>query len=47
MCNVINIINLKKNTVYENIIELSLFELIKRMKINNEKLFFLSIILFL
>lgn len=46
MCNVINIINLKKNTVYENIIELSLFELIKRMKINNEKLFFLSIILF-
>lgn len=46
MYNVINIINLKKNTVYENIIELSLFELIKRMKINNEKLFFLSIILF-
>lgn len=34
MCNVINIINLKKNTVYENIIELSLFELIEKMNEN-------------
>lgn len=34
MYNVINIINLKKNTVYENIIELSLFELIEKMNEN-------------